>query len=236
MKKERKANGLSTEISTQTKSEYKCNICNDLEFIINGNEAIPCKCRALREHERRMNKSGIGDEFKSRTFGNYATETSNQAILKDSCMEYVKSKGWTTGGVCILGNVGSGKTHLAMAIANNLLAKGIEVVYVDYRSFISRMKQSLIDKDTYQSEIARLTEAEILYIDDLYKGKITEVDSSVMFEIINSRYLAKKPIIITSEMCIEQILDVDEGVGSRIYEMCKGYMLVSDGENMRLKH
>ena len=46
-----------------------------------------------------------------------------------------------------------------------------------------------------------------------------------MFEIINYRYLNFMPVIVSSEFPIEKILDFDEGIGSRIYEMCRDYIV-----------
>ena len=47
----------------------------------------------------------------------------------------------------------------------------------------------------------------------------------VMFEIINYRYLNFLPIIVSSEFTIEKMLEFDEGIGSRIYEMSKDYVV-----------
>ena len=46
-----------------------------------------------------------------------------------------------------------------------------------------------------------------------------------MFEIINYRYLNFLPIIVSSEFTIEKMLEFDEGIGSRIYEMSKDYVV-----------
>ena len=46
-----------------------------------------------------------------------------------------------------------------------------------------------------------------------------------MFEIINYRYINKLPIIVSSEYSIDELLNFDEAIGSRIYEMCKDYLV-----------
>ena len=59
-----------------------------------------------------------------------------------------------------------------------------------------------------------------------------------MFEIINYRYLNYLPIIVSSEFTIDKILGFDQGVGSRIYEMCKDYIVEVEQDirnNYRLK-
>lgn len=62
-------------------------------------------------------------------------------------------------------------------------------------------------------------------MDDLFKGKINESDINIVFEIINYRYLNHLPIIVSTEFTTERLLAFDEGVGSRIYEMCKAYIV-----------
>lgn len=71
----------------------------------------------------------------------------------------------------------------------------------------------------------------------LLNGKTTESDVNIMFEIINYRYLNNKPIILSSELIQDRLLDFDEAVGSRIIEMCKGRITEAKGieNNYRLK-
>ena len=60
----------------------------------------------------------------------------------------------------------------------------------------------------------------------------------LIFEIINYRYLNFMPIIVSSEFAVDKLLDFDEGVGSRIYEMCKDYIVEVEKtvlNNYRLK-
>ena len=78
----------------------------------------------------------------------------------------------------------------------------------------------------------------VLLIDDLFKGKLSESDINIVFEIINYRYLNFLPIIVSSEFNINRLLSFDEGVGSRIYEMCKDYVVEIEKDmnnNYRLK-
>ena len=79
-----------------------------------------------------------------------------------------------------LGQVGSGKTHLAIAISNLLLDKGIGVIYMPYRDSITNLKQSILDEENYQREISKYKNAQVLLIDDLFKGRITESDVNIM--------------------------------------------------------
>ena len=88
---------------------------------------------------------------------------------------------------------------------------------------------------------------QVLYIDDLFKiGKgqdgrkqrPTSADVNLAFEILNYRY--NKPTcitIISSELYAEDILDIDEAIGSRIYERAKIVNISNDrAKNQRIKN
>ncbi|WP_318798482.1 DnaA ATPase domain-containing protein [Clostridium tanneri] len=116
-----------------------------------------------------------------------------------------------------------------MAIGLNLLTKGIPVVYMSYRDEILKLKQNILDEEFYASSLKRYRLAEVLIIDDLFKGKINESDINIIFEIVNYRYMNNLPIILSSEFTPEELLYFDEGIGSRIIEMCKDYIVEIEG-------
>ena len=105
-----------------------------------------------------------------------------------------------------------------------------------YRECITRIKQVIIDDIEYNRIVNKYKNARVLLIDDFAKGKITESDINIMFEIINYRYLNQKTIILSSELTQDRLLDFDEAVGSRIIEMCRGRIVEALGieNNYRL--
>ncbi len=106
-----------------------------------------------------------------------------------------------------------------------------------YRDVITSLKQNMLDKECYKRQVSKFQIADILLLDDLFKGKINETDINIMFEIINYRYLNHLPMIVSTEFTLDKMLNFDEGVGSRIYEMCKDYTIEIRGQenNYRLK-
>lgn len=119
-----------------------------------------------------------------------------------------------------MGQVGSGKTHLSLAIANELMDSGVGVVYMSYREVITRLKQNIMDEVYYHRVMGKYKNARVLLIDDLFKGKITESDINIVFELLNFRYFNKLPVIVSCEMDVNRILNIDEAIGSRLVEMC----------------
>ena len=70
------------------------------------------------------------------------------------------------------------------------------------------------------------------------KGKTTSTDVSYIYRIVNTRYLKQKPIIISTDKSVGEILDFDEAVGSRILGMAGENVLYFDenSENHRLRN
>lgn len=95
----------------------------------------------------------------------------------------------------------------------------------------------MIDEEYYSKILSKYQKAKLLLIDDLFKGKVNESDTNIMFEIINYRYMNYLPIIVSSEFTVERLLDFDEAIGSRIIEMAKDYTveIVGKENNYRLK-
>ena len=171
-------------------------------------------------------------------------------MAKRVAIEYIKDfeeiQNTRQNSVAFIGQVGSGKTHLSISIALNLLERGIGTVYMPYRDEIMKLKQNMMDEEVYQRSIDTFKKAKVLLIDDLFKGdfnrfqgKETMNESSVriIFEIINYRYLNNLPIIISCEYNADKLLDADEAVGSRIIEMTKNYLVEIEGRenNYRLR-
>ena len=83
----------------------------------------------------------------------------------------------------------------------------------------------MLDSEYYKKFISKFQNCDILLIDDLFKGKVNDSDVNIMFEIINYRYINNLPMIINSEFLIDRLLYFDEAIGSRIYEMCRNYLV-----------
>lgn len=228
---------MNTTSETET---YRCDKCKDLEYItkiVDGQEVmVECTCKAERDHERALAHSGIFKKFKSKGFKNFEENELNFE-MKKACLNYLKSKAYQEGqSIMLLGQVGSGKTHLGMAIANNLLASGVFVKYIDYRQFITLIKQAVTDGERYQGMIEVAKRADVLFLDDLFKGEPTKADLKVLFEIVNARYLADLPMIVTSEILPSDMIGLDEGLVSRLMQMAENYTVVSKAKNKRLEH
>jgi DNA replication protein DnaC len=219
-------NLTSQKSSPSEEIKYECELCKDTEFIfVDTNTVKPCTCVAAKKYKKLYDKSGITDVFRSKTFDNYSTDRKPEIIkaAKNIAVKFVTN--YNGESIAMLGQVGAGKTHLCVAISGALMEKSIGVLYMQYRDAITKIKQNVMDDEVYQKELIQYKTAPVLYIDDLYKGNITGSDHNIMFEIINHRYLNNLPIIVSSEYGVKELIGFDQAIGSRILEMCKGFII-----------
>lgn len=221
-------------------SEYRCAKCRDLTFIVEDGVAIACECRGVRQAEEILKRSGISEEFRNKRFSNFVYGSQRQIIdaYKEACTysKYFKDiENDRCNSIMFMGQVGSGKTHLSLAIANELMENSVGVVYMSYREVITKLKQNIMDDVYYHRVLGKYKIARVLLIDDLFKGKVTDSDINIIFELINYRYFNKLPVIVSCELDVDGLLNVDEAIGSRLVEMCKGYLLELKGQRLNYR-
>lgn len=185
--------------------------------------SVPCKCMATRRSIRNLEKSGMKELVDRHTLENFQEKQSWQSAMKQRAVDYLEHGGgrWFSA----LGSVGAGKTHICTAICGELLKRGKEVRYMLWRDMSVKLKAAVNEADEYDRLIWPLKRARVLYIDDLFKternGKISQADINLAFELLNYRYCGKKLItVISSERTMNELLDIDEAIGSRISERC----------------
>lgn len=231
----------SQNVNDYQESNYKCNKCRDMLFIMQEDgTAKECECRPLRIAEDKLQASGVSEEFRKKRFENFDYSRSKETMLaysiaKSYSKDFEEIRVTRENSVMLIGQVGSGKTHLAIAISNVLLDKGIGVIYMPYRDSITNLKQSILNAENYQREISKYKNAQVLLIDDLFKGEATPSDIKTMFEILDYRYFKNLPVIVTSEKTVDDLIKIDEAVGSRLYEMSKDYVAELQGEKLNYR-
>ena len=241
MKKMKNTTDCLKNVSDYQENSYECNKCRDMMFVIQEDgSAKPCECRAVRIAKEKLKASGVSEEFRKMRFENFDYSKSKETMLaystaKSYSKKFEELRVARKNSIMFCGQVGSGKTHLAMSIANILLDNGVGVIYMPYRSSITNLKQSILDDENYQKEINIYKNAQVLMIDDLFKGKITESDINIIYEVLDYRYFKNLPVIITSEKTIDELIEIDEAIGSRLYEMSKNYIATMIGENLNYR-
>lgn len=221
---------------------YDCPLCKnrgDSAYAVNG-EIVwrPCQCRKIRRSLKQIRESGMEQMLKTKTFATYqAKEIWQQKLLK-LVHDYAQhsSSEW----MILAGSPGAGKTHLCTAACGVLLEQGVEVRYMLWLDESQKLKAAKNDL-AYEELVRPWKKASVLYIDDLFKTRrgenVGDADIRLAFELINARYVdSQKRTIISSERTLEEIVDLDQGLGGRLREKSKGfYASLSGKKDWRLK-
>lgn len=124
-------------------------------------------------------------------------------------------------GLLLWGNVGTGKSYAAAAIANYLLSKVVPVVMV---SFVEIIKNIESKKMTQDEIISLMNSAQLVIFDDLGAERSSDFALEKVYSIIDSRYRKKLPMIVTTNLTMDQMKgEVDIRycrIYDRIFETC----------------
>ena len=184
-----------------------------------------CDCMKTRRCVWEMERSGLKDIIREKTFDAFEALEDWQKTIKDGALRYAGDpKGW----LLLSGQSGSGKTHLCTAVCRQRLLAGDAVRYMPWREKTAQMKAMSLDNEQRAALLDGYKTAPILYVDDLYKtgrspdgtASPTAADVGLAFEIFNYRYNNRLPTIISTERTPQELVGIDEATGSRIAEMC----------------
>lgn len=247
-----KVDGLNDAVGNRNEEDgYDCKICKNKAFVAklveNDNGTFShcfaeCKCAEIRRSIMRMKRSGLKDIIKDYTFDRFIDTEPWQKTIKSAAIEYsMKPEGWFFLG----GQSGCGKSHLCTAICRKFLLEGRSVQYMAWRDDIVKLKM-LVNDPEYGQIISKYKNADVLYIDDLFKTgnvshsaaqKPTDADVNVAFEIINFRYNNPDLItIVSSELSEDELIEIDEATFGRIFERGKSISIAKDRKrNYRLR-
>lgn len=194
--------------------------------------------KRLEEPERLLAESNLGERFKGRTFASFDAKRDREAF--EACRNYANDEKLLLrqrNGLLIAGGYGSGKTHLAAAVCNALVDRGISVLFGTAIEHFDKIRDDF-EHTGLNKHIAKMKSANVLVIDDLGKEKKSEWTTQVLFDVVNFRYEHKMPIIVTTNLVSEDgedfgLLATHTGgaVWSRLCEMCNN--VVTKGDDYR---
>ena len=211
-------------VNMQDYTESKCRICNGEEMIPGTNQL--CDCVYLRIQQQKImslfKSAQIPKRFTSKLLDNFDKE--RQPSAHKVATEYVSN--WQENqaqgkGIFFTGPVGCGKTHLAFAIVNELVKRGVKSLAATVPDLMDDLRPQTdgqLDK-----KIETLKTIDLLVLDDLGAQRNTEWVTERIFVVLNARYNNLLPTIITSNTYLEELEKV-QGWGrmvDRLLEMCQ---------------
>ena len=176
----------------------------------------------------------IDGRFKESTFDKYIVTDENRkayTIAKNYVAKfdelYKRHKG-----LLFYGDTGTGKTFLSSCIANELLKMRIPIIVTSILRLTSATGPFSREAEEQQIFLEKMNSARVLFIDDLGTERTTDYKMEQVFEVINSRYGSKRPMIITTNIPIKKLAEDPDIRKKRIYDRilevcypvhCQGY-------------
>jgi len=197
-----------------TEPVYECADCEDTGY--KGEVMCACLKKALAAES--VLNSGFGRAIKTQTFKNfdlnyYDKKKSAEKLIKESpyihmkevyeqCKRFAENFGGEyAGNLIFMGAPGLGKTHLSSAVGHELIKKGSDVFYDSAQSILYSFEKERFSRTAFDPEItARYFTCDLLIIDDLGAEFTGNMSVSSLFNLINTRLLDKKSMIISTNL------------------------------------
>lgn len=207
--------------------EHICPVCEDRGFI--NNRMCSCHKQLLKDIMREeVAKLAPLDKctFESFILDYYSTTAEEDGVIPraraekvfDACHRYAQNFSLDSKNLMLLGKTGLGKTHLSLAIANVVINKGYYVCYGTSQNICEDLRAEMFGRDdklTYTKE--SVIDCDLLILDDLGTEIDNQYNIASIYNIINSRILAGKPTIISTNYDFSELLDkYDQRITSRI--------------------
>ncbi|MBW1928895.1 MAG: ATP-binding protein [Deltaproteobacteria bacterium] len=199
-------------------------------------DGICRRCKRLihiREYiEQYLVKAGVPPKYMKCSFENFKVTGENRQSF-GLCKGYVSGPDYT---LFIYGNYGVGKTHMAVAITRELLLQGRQVAFTSVPRLLFEIRKSFRagSEVTEEYYISRYTSYEYLVLDDFGVEKTTEWARQTLDYIIYERDNNLKPMVITSNLSLDEIAEkIDGRISSRLAGM--GKVIQLKGSDYRLR-
>jgi DNA replication protein DnaC len=158
-----------------------------------------------------LRAAGIPARFAGRTFGNYAATEQGQKFALNVCRAFVEA--WPDrlkdgASLVLTGGPGTGKTHLACAVANAVMEKHLAAVAFGTVATMLRQIKDTYRKDSTRSEqdaINDLVRPDLLVLDEVGVQVGSEHEKLLMFEVLNARYQECRPTILISNLSADEL-------------------------------
>lgn len=210
-----------------------CQVCGSPVETIVENEMIGrrkvrciCLCR-IREQQADHKRKQIekndrnrricfrNTELKGWTFGKDDGSNENVIMASKSYAQQFEKFRKSGKGLLFWGDVGTGKTFAAACIANAVIDQGYTALMTNFAELTNKLQESFSGRQAY---IDSLNNYSLLVIDDLGAERKSEYMQEIVFNIIDARYRAGLPMIITTNLTIEEIKKPAEIGNARIYD------------------
>lgn len=177
-----------------------------------------------REHNERLGKliRQAGERYANCRLENFVIVTDSQRKVAQACLDYLTRPNKTEG-LVLYGPCGTGKDHLAFAIAGQLTWEGASVEWMYGQDWFGQVRDAM-DGDTTEASLVRyLCHPDITVISDPLPpiGNLTPHQATMLYRVVQGRYQSGKPTIVTVNVSSDQ--EADERLGVPTWDrLCDG--------------
>ena len=212
----------------------KCHTPRQKRIEVAGKRMEPrcmCTCQTAdhekREQERKhrefldmveRNRSvGLPDPgLRKHTFENDLGYNPKQIAMAKQYVQHWEEFLASSTGLLLWGDVGTGKSFIAGCIANALLDKGVPVLMTNFARLLNKLTDMYSgDRNAYIDSFKRYP---LMIIDDLGMERNSEFAREQVFSVIDSRYRSQLPMIVTTNLSLEELKDKTDLSRARIYD------------------
>ena len=212
----------------------KCHTPRQKRLEVSGKTIEPrcmCACQTedydRREQERKhrefldlvaKNRSiGLPDPgLRKHTFENDLGYNQKQIRMARRYVQHWEEMQKNSTGLLLWGDVGTGKSFIAGCIANALLDKGVPVIMTNFARLLNKLTDMYAgDRNAYTDSFKRYP---LMIIDDLGVERNSEFAREQVFGVIDSRYRSELPMIVTTNLTLEELQHPEDLSRSRIYD------------------
>lgn len=225
----------------QTGSVERCERHN-MDLVSYAGEMVCTDCLSLKSDISHAHFDlNLPERLKKCSFDNYKPVNQTAKDIKDKCVEYTKEWDTNSGGIIMLGSVGTGKTHIATAISKGVCDTGnkahMTTIPIIIRTIRSSWKKGATDNwgsSISEEDVIRdySQKWKLLVIDEIGSQYGSDSEKIIISEIINNRYNNMLPTIIIGNVTLSEAEDY---LGKRVIDRIKegGKVLIFDWESHR---
>lgn len=221
--------------------EHFCEKCRDSGYLADGSL---CEC-----HKKLLSSLALGvinrsSPLELSSFDNYSLEwylseakpprkvsaRKNAERVLTACRRFADDFPNVPRDLLLMGDAGLGKTHLALAVANETLRRGFDVVYCSAAGIFKQIETEYFEQGRTSDTIERLKSCELLVLDDLGAEFNGPFVVSALYDLVNTRLIARRRTIYTSNLTDDKSITRRYGdkISSRLIGCCTVLPLFGD--------
>lgn len=218
----------------------KCPDCAlDTKRAAESNEAAKARAAEVERWQLRMGSAGIPIRFKDRTLASYKATSSQQQKALSFAQQYADGFGevlQSGRGALFVGKPGTGKTHLSIGIALEVMGnRNGTALFTTAMRALRRVKDTWTrgSEESETQAIGALVFPDLLILDEVGVQFGSDTERLILFEVLNERYEQRKPSILLSNLTVDEVRGY---LGERIFDRMRedgGQVVVFDWASHR---